>query len=158
MAKEIVYVGGLKVCPKCGWQIAEKNHNLRCRPDLGKDANNVAIKLGQMGVDVTSTKHGYGYNTITFKPAEGISISFDCVGDGRFSLDNIHWMKDIDIDIAAKIVQSLVECAKLEPESRRCTCGGDYGQHFYMAGPRACDHCATCQGYVARIEQTERAP
>jgi hypothetical protein len=157
MADEIVYANGLKVCPKCGWQIVDNNHGRRCRPELGKDANDVAIKLGQMGVDVPSTKHGYGALTTTFKPGKGISISFGCIGDGRFSLDNIHWPADINVDIAAKIVQSLVDCAKLEVESRRCTCGGEYGQHFYMPGPRACDHCATCQGYVARIEKKSDA-
>jgi len=152
MTKEIVYVDGLKVCPKCGWQIAERNHGRTCRPELGRDANDIAVKLGQMGVDVPSTKHGYGPHTIAFKPHTEISITFGCIGDGRFEI-SLHWIKDIDVDIAAKIVQSLVDCAKLEPESRRCTCGGDYGQHFYMPGPRACDHCATCQGYVARIEK-----
>jgi hypothetical protein len=142
----------LEVCLKCGWHRLQldTNHARECDPGRGSDANNLAIKLGQMGVDVPSTKLGYGYGNITFEPCKGVSVTFQCDGNGKFRLEHVFWIKDIDFDIAAKLVQSLAACAKIVPETHACTCGGARDQHFYMPGPRACEHCASCQGYVAR--------
>jgi hypothetical protein len=132
----------MKVCGKCGWYLPNLPSNHACRPDLGADANKLAVLLGSL--DVSSTKLGYGDGNVTFKLSDRVSITFSCEGQGRFSIEHVFWHQPIDMGVAKKIIESLTACARAKIS---CVCGGSYDEHFFVPGPRACQHCATCEKY-----------
>jgi hypothetical protein len=136
-----------KVCKKCGWYMTNLPQNHECRLDLAADVAKLASLLSDAGIDVPSTKLGYGDGNVTFTPNENVSITFRCDGHGRFSIDHVFFIQPIDFKIATKLVESFVAASAMEPEKLPCKCGGPWDGHFFMRGPRACQHCATCEGY-----------
>lgn len=136
----------MKVCTKCGWYLTNLPSNHKCRPDLAVDANKLAT-LVPAGLDVPSTKLGYGDHNVTFMVDGNVSVTFNCEGKGRFSLEHIFYNKPIDLNVAAKMIEDLAACVKMDVEKLPCVCGGAYVEHFFLTGPRACQHCATCEKY-----------